>query len=157
MELFNFSAFASQIFWLAIFFVLQYLLLAKLVVPKMKVIFDRRNAFIDLEINKAEELTGRANALKRDFEEKIAQAQNKSVLKMNEAMAKIKKDAEQQVAKLEESFTKDALKQELKLQKFCFSMQQELENISLSTAVMMINKITSSEVKRQDLQKYLPQ
>lgn len=157
MELFNFPAFASQIFWLAIFFAAQYLLLAKLVIPKMKIIFDRRDAHINAEISKAEALTNEANLLKQDFEEKMEQAQNESVLKMSEAVLKIKKNGEQQLAKLEESFAKDALKQELKMQKFCFSVREELEGISLDTALILVTKVTGDKIKRQDLQKYLPQ
>ena len=64
MALFNFNAFFSQIFWLAIFFIAQYYLLAKVVLPKFKVVFDKRIKHINEEIAIADNLTNKANKLK---------------------------------------------------------------------------------------------
>lgn len=155
MELFNPSALASQIFWLVVFFSAQYLILAKLIAPKLKEIFDKREAHINKEIALAEELTNKANELKKSFEEKLEQAQTISMEKMNEAIFLLKKSSEKQLAILEDSLAQDNLKQELRMQKFCFDAKEELEKISLETASMMIDKITGKKVVQTDLEKYL--
>lgn len=157
MGLFNFNAFYSQIFWLAIFFIAQYFLLAKIVLPKFKIVFDRRVDHINEEIAIADNLTDKANKLKDDYEAKIIVAQDASIYRMNSAIAESKKISLEQLAALEETLAKDMLKQELKLEKFCSSMRSELEDISLATAAMMIEKITHNKVDQKDLKKYLLQ
>jgi F-type H+-transporting ATPase subunit b len=157
MALFNPEAFASQIFWLAIIFALQYLLLAKLIIPKFKNIFDDRTNYINKEIATAQELVDKASNLKQDYEAKLAEAQNISATKMNAALEEIKQASAKQLAKLEESLAKDTLKQELRLQKLASSMKDQLEEISLSSAVIMIEKITNDRISAKDLKKYLAQ
>jgi F-type H+-transporting ATPase subunit b len=157
MALFNFDAFFSQIFWLAIFFIAQYYLLAKLVIPKFRVIFDKRIKHIEDEISMADNLTNKANEMKNAYEAKVKVAQDESMSRMNLAVIEAKKISVTQLADLENALAKDMLKQELRLQKFCSAMRGELEDISLATAAMMIEKITHDKIGQKDLEKYLLQ
>jgi F-type H+-transporting ATPase subunit b len=157
MALFNFNAFFSQIFWLAIFFIAQYYLLAKVVLPKFKVVFDKRVKHINEEIAIADNLTNKANKLKDEYEAKMIMAQDASVARMNSAVAESIGISVAQLAALEETLAKDMLKQELKLEKFCSTVRSELEDISLATAAMMIEKITHNKIDQKDLKKYLLQ
>lgn len=157
MALFNLNAFFSQILWLAIFFIAQYYLLARIVLPKFKVVFDRRIKHINDEIAIADDLTNKANKLKDEYEVKMTMAQDASVLRMNSAVVEAKKISVTQLAALEEALAKDMLKQEVRLQKFCSSVRSELEDISLATAAMMIEKITHNKVEQKDLKKHLLQ
>lgn len=155
MELLNSSAAASQLFWVAVFFIMQYLLLAKIIAPKLKQIFENRDNTVKREIQIAEELTSKAQKLKEEFELKVENAQKESAERMSQNILKLKLQAEQQLAKLDEILAKDNLKHEIKLQNFCASIEEELENISLSTASMLINKITNSKLEEKKLAKYL--
>ena len=157
MALFNFNAFFSQILWLAIFFIAQYYLLAKVVLPKFKVVFGRRVKHINDEIAIADDLTNKANKLKDDYQAKMLMAQDASVSRMNSAVVEAKKISVTQLTALEETLAKDMLKQELRLQKFCSSVRSELEDVSLTTAAMMIEKITHNKVEQKDLKKHLLQ
>ena len=84
-------------------------------------------------------------------------AQDASVARMNSAVAESKGISVAQLAALEETLAKDMLKQELKLEKFCSTVRSELEDISLATAAMMIEKITHNKIDQKDLKKYLLQ
>ena len=155
MELFNPTAFASQIFWLVIFFATQYLLLSKLILPKLKKIFDDRARHVKEEILLAEKLTNEASILKEDFETKIEQAHSVCIAKMSTTLEQIKQNSSKQLAKLEKSLAKDTLKQELQLDKFTSSVQNELVDITLSTASMIISTIANHDIEPKNLKKYL--
>lgn len=157
MDLFNFSSLASQLFWLGLFFLVQYYILSRLVLPKIDNIFKQRSGHIDHEIQLAEELTQKANALKASYEQELEQAKASSLVKTDQAIFELKKHSEKQLAKLDELLAKDNLKQELRLQKFCFSVEQELETITLSAAGLMLEKITGNQIKSAELKKYLEQ
>jgi len=47
------STFPSQIFWLAVFFVVLYLLMAKLAIPKIERVIDERRNRVENDLDKA--------------------------------------------------------------------------------------------------------
>jgi hypothetical protein len=119
--------------------------------------FDSIIKHFDQEDTDHKTIINKANKLKDEYEAKMIMAQDASVARMNSAVAESKGISVAQLAALEETLAKDMLKQELKLEKFCSTVRSELEDISLATAAMMIEKITHNKIDQKDLKKYLLQ
>ena len=77
MPQFDLAAFPGQMFWLVIVFALQYLIIAKLVVPGFKVLFNKRRNHLDTQFQQAEEFSQKAEALRLDYEKKARRNETK--------------------------------------------------------------------------------
>ena len=57
------STFPSQIFWLAVFFVVLYLLMAKLAIPRIERVIDERRTRVESDLDKAGQMKSEAEAV----------------------------------------------------------------------------------------------
>jgi F-type H+-transporting ATPase subunit b len=83
------STFPSQIFWLAVFFVVLYLLMAKLAMPKIERVIDERRRRIDTDLDKAGQMKTEAEAVIAAYEKALADARHQAQLTMKETSDKL--------------------------------------------------------------------
>jgi F-type H+-transporting ATPase subunit b len=83
------STFPSQIFWLAVFFVVLYLLMAKLAMPKIERVIDERRRRIDTDLDKAGQMKTEAEAVIAAYEKALADARHQAQLTMKETGDKL--------------------------------------------------------------------
>lgn len=74
----NTLTYSSQLFWLGVCFLVLYLILAYVVLPKITRIFEMREEIIEEKLNKASTYRERAEDLRADYEEILAQAKEKA-------------------------------------------------------------------------------
>lgn len=70
------ETFASQIVWLAITFVILYLIMARVVIPRIGGILEDREQRIRSDLDKAEELKSETDKAIRDYEARLAEARS---------------------------------------------------------------------------------
>src|SRR5258708_694880 len=78
------STFPSQIFWLAVFFVVLYLLMAKLAIPRIEKIIDERRNRVEGDLDKAGQMKSEAEAVIAAYEKALADARHQAQLTMKE-------------------------------------------------------------------------
>ena len=98
------DTFASQIFWLLVAFTVLYIILSKMVLPRIAGVVSTREKKIDDDLSRAEELRTKAEAVQESYEAALAKA-------AEDARAVHRQAAEQVAAKAEKEHT--ALAEEL--------------------------------------------
>src|SRR5690349_17551888 len=78
------ATFPSQIFWLAVFFVVLYLLMAKLAIPRIEKVIDERRNRVDSDLDKAAQMKSEAEAVIAAYEKALADARHQAQLTMKE-------------------------------------------------------------------------
>ena len=86
---FDFSTFPSQLFWLAISFVLLYILLSRLVLPKLGSIIETRKGRIASDLDEAARLKAEADEALADTEKQLAVARSDARAKAEKTRSEI--------------------------------------------------------------------
>ena len=92
------DTFASQIFWLLITFSVLYIILSRMVLPRIASVVDTREKKIDDDLSRAEELRGKAEAVQESYETVLAKA-------ADDARAVHRQMAEKMAAKSDKEMT----------------------------------------------------
>lgn len=103
MPQFDPSSFSSQIFWLVVMFVILYLLMSKIALPRIAEVLEERQDKIDDDLAKAEKLKTEAEHVLNEYEKAIADARSSAATALKEASAEMAAEA----AKREEAFNAD--------------------------------------------------
>jgi len=69
-----FETFASQLFWLAVTFIVLYILMSKVVIPRVGGILEDREQRIRADLDKAESLKSETDAAIAEYQRKLAEA-----------------------------------------------------------------------------------
>lgn len=94
MPQFDPSSFASQLFWLLVFFVLMYQLVIKVVVPRLGGVMENRERTVDEDLAKASELKARTDAAIETYEAALAEARTRAQAIHREAAEEIARETE---------------------------------------------------------------
>ncbi len=82
----DFSTFPSQIFWLAVIFVLLYLLMARVALPRVSAMIDARKARIEGDLERAAQMKAEAEAVMAAYERSLADARAQAQATLKQAM-----------------------------------------------------------------------
>jgi F-type H+-transporting ATPase subunit b len=96
------DTFASQLVWLAITFVLLYVLMARVALPRVGAIFDARRKRIDGDVAEADRLKGEAEQAMTAYEQSLTEARNRAHTIAAETHDKLQADAEKSRKVLED-------------------------------------------------------
>ena len=99
---FNAGTFASQLLWLAVTFVLLYLLMSKLVLPRIASIFEQRRVRIAEDLAQASRLKAEADNSIAAYDKALADARARAQAMANEARDKLAAEADKSRKVLED-------------------------------------------------------
>jgi F-type H+-transporting ATPase subunit b len=99
---FNSQTFASQLVWLALFFVLLYVLMAKWALPQVARVIENRQKRIAEDIAEAERLKQQSDAAVAEYEKALADAHGRAQAIATETREKAAADAEAARKKVED-------------------------------------------------------
>lgn len=151
----DFATYPSQFLWLLIIFFLQYIIVAKVIVPGFQKIYKARQKYINNEITSAEALIKKAEALRKNYESKLLKARENNAKITNETVAEIQKSVDQKIYEVEEKLAVALKKQEEELQDLANAAKKELEIIAVQSASLLLSKATKHDVTYKDLNKYI--
>jgi F-type H+-transporting ATPase subunit b len=83
------STFPTQIFWLIVSFVLLYVIMAKVAVPRIADVLEERQERIEDDIETADRLRGEAEGVRAEYEAALAEAHAKAQEMIRQATAEI--------------------------------------------------------------------
>jgi F-type H+-transporting ATPase subunit b len=88
------ETYASQLFWLALVFILLYLLMSRIALPRVASIIEERNAHIQDDLAEAERLREESEAAIAAYEKALADARSRALALANETREREAKLAE---------------------------------------------------------------
>jgi F-type H+-transporting ATPase subunit b len=98
---FNKDTFASQLVWLAIFFIALYVLMWKVAIPRIGGIVEARRERIDGDLAEAARLKEQSDAALKAYEQSLADARTRAQALANETRERLNAEAEERRKKLE--------------------------------------------------------
>ena len=97
------STFPSQVFWLAVIFVLLYLLMSRVALPRVAAMIDARRARIEGDLEHAAPMKAEAEAVMAAYERSLADARAQAQATLKEAMDRFAMEAAERQRKAVET------------------------------------------------------
>ena len=97
------STFPSQVFWLAVIFVLLYLLMSRVALPRVAALIDARKARIEGDLERAAQMKTEAEAVMAAYERSLADARAQAQATLKEAMDRFAAEAAERQRKAAEA------------------------------------------------------
>ena len=132
---------AGLIFWLAVTFVVLYLIMSKVALPRIAEVLEERQERIADDIETAERLRSEAAAVQAEYEQALADARGKAqelFRETNDALAKEHAEAEAEAAKKVARKTKTA---ETRIDKQRAEALESLRTVASETAAAATAKL----------------
>lgn len=148
---FDTTHFASQLLWLAISFGLFYLLMSKVIIPRIGGILETRHDRIAQDLDEAARLKAEADAAIASYEQELAAAKAKGNAIASEARdaAKVKADAER--AALEADLSQKISAAEARIADIKAKALAEVGTIATDTAGAVVDRLIGPRATEADI------
>ncbi|MDJ0685856.1 MAG: F0F1 ATP synthase subunit B' [Alphaproteobacteria bacterium] len=111
------DTFVSQIFWLLVTFTILYILMSRVILPRISETLTNRQNKIDDDLGKAEELRGKAAEIQSAYEHALAQATETARSVHRDAAEAIAARSEKEHGELAEKLAAEAAEAEARIDK----------------------------------------
>ena len=140
----------SQLFWLLVSFGLGYLIMAKLVTPRIGAVLEERHKTLDGDLEKARNASADAAKVRADYENDLEKARSEAAEYAKRAAAEAAKKADVAHAKTVQRLANKVAKAENKLAEARSSAMENLDDVAAEAAVNAVAalagiKTTSAE------------
>ena len=140
------KSFPSQLFWLVIFFAALYLLMSRLVLPKLGAIISNRKAQIDADLARASALKDETEAALKNYEKALFDARAKATDIGRETRAKVSAEIDADQANLDAALSKKIKDAEAKVAKAKAKAMESVEAIAGESAADIVASLTGGKV-----------
>ena len=141
----------SQIFWLTITFGFLYLVLSKLVLPKISDNLETRKSQILDNLELAEKQRNGSEAKLKEFDNIILKTKIDAKNIFNESRKKLLDDINKKREKLEEEIDKEVKIVEAEIQELKKKSPEKINNIAIETSADLINQLISANVNNSSI------
>ena len=141
----------SQIFWLIIVFGTLYLLLAKLILPKISYNLEARKSQIADNIEEAEKKREQSDQKIKDYEKIIIDAKIEAKNIYNKAREKILRDINSKKEKLEKEIDEEIKKAEKEILDLKVKSPVNINKIAIETSADLVKQIIGAEVNNSNI------
>lgn len=139
---FESSTFASQLVSLAIFFVLLYVIVSKLALPKVGGAIEARQNKIEGDLAEAQKLKDQSDAALKAYESELAAARSRAQAIGNESRDKANAQAEVERKALEEQLAKKLAEAEKTIASTRTAAMSNVRGIAADTAGAIVQRLT---------------
>ncbi len=143
--------FPSQIFWLVVLFGFLYLVLSRVILPKLGSVLEHRESTIASDLDEAAILNEQALEAQKNVEVSIAQAQAKARETGNKARMKIDAEIAEATAKVDAELDEKLSEAETRIAKLRTEAMDNVETIAADAAQSILDKfgakLSASDVK----------
>lgn len=142
--------FASQIFWLAISFAVLYFIFSKKTLPEISGVIENRKNHIQSDLEMAESLTAKADAVHDTYQQKLTQSQAKAAQAVHDVENDMKVLSAQAFDNFRARSEKEIKSAEGRIQTSKANMMDEMNTIAAQAAAEAVKKIigTSTDAKK---------
>ena len=141
----------SQIFWLTIIFGSLYILLSKLILPKISNNLETRKSQIAENIEAAEKQRNDSDQKLKDYEKIINNAKIEAKNIFNQAREKILRDINNKKKGLEKKIDEEIDKAEKEILDFKKKSPEKINKIAIETSADLIKQIIGAEVNNSNI------
>jgi F-type H+-transporting ATPase subunit b len=139
------KSFPSQLFWLVIFFAALYLLMSRMVLPKLAAIIGNRKAQIDSDLSRASALKDETEAALKNYEKALFDARSKATDIGRETRAKVSSEIDADQASLDAALSKKIKDAEAKVAKAKAKAMESVESIAGDAASDIVASLTGGK------------
>ena len=141
----------SQIFWLILTFGILYIVLSKLILPKISANLESRKSKILENIEAAEKQREDSEVKLKEYDEIIYKSKLESRNIFNEARKKALKDINSKKELLDKQIDKEIAKAEQDIKSFKDSAPNKINKIAIETSSELIQKLIGTEVNNSSI------
>ena len=142
---------ASQIFWLILIFGSLYIMLSKLILPKISNNLEARKSQIAENIEAADAQRKDSDQKLKDYEKIINDAKNEAENIFNQAREKILRDINNKKESLEKEIDEEMNKAEEEILDFKKKSPKKINKIAIETSADLIKQIIGAEVNNSNI------
>ncbi|MDE2385749.1 MAG: F0F1 ATP synthase subunit B' [Alphaproteobacteria bacterium] len=140
------STFPSQLFWLVIFFAALYLLMSRLVLPRLAAIIAARKGQIDGDLARAQALKDETEAALKAYEKSLSDARANANAIALDTRNKVTAEIDGEQAKLDGELAAKIKAAEEKLAKAKAKAMESVNDIAADSASDIVSQLTGAKV-----------
>ena len=141
----------SQIFWLTLTFGMLYLLLSKLILPKISKNLEIRKSQILENIEAAEKQRKESEQKIKEYDKIINDSKIEAKNYFNQNRAKILKDINKKKENLENQINAEINKAEIEIQDFKNKAPEKINKIAIGTSADLINQLIGIKINNSSI------
>jgi F-type H+-transporting ATPase subunit b len=138
------DTFATQLFWLVITFVLLYVVMSKIALPRIGAIIDARRAKIDGDLGDANKLKASADDAMTAYEKSLAEARNRAQTIGAETRDRLHAEAEKNRKALDEQLNDKLAQAEKTIAATKSQAMVSVRSIASGAAAEIVTKLTGT-------------
>lgn len=150
---FDSSTFASQLLWLAITFGLFYVLMSRVVLPRISSILEVRKDRISQDLDEANRLKEESDHAYAAYEQELAEAKQRAHTIGQEAKDKAKAEADAIRQKVEGELTAKLADAEAKIASIKAKAMGEVDSIAAETTDAIVKELIGGRVTKAEITK----
>jgi len=150
---FDITTFSSQIFWLAVMFVILYIYFAKSALPKLSSAIENRHATIKADLEQADKISNDVQATRAEYEIAMQKAHDDARTTIADIEQHLRADAETQANEFKEKSARAITDLEIKAEIAKDKIKSELHNVATNITQDIVTKLTPLSLKDTDIQK----
>lgn len=131
----------SQLFWLVVLFAAGYVVMAKIVTPRIGTVLEERRQTVEADLNKARQASAEAATIREKYEADLNKARGEASDLTREAAADASKNAEAAEAKIAKKLVEKVAKAEVKLAEAKNSALTNLNEVAAAAAVEAVSHV----------------
>jgi F-type H+-transporting ATPase subunit b len=149
------GTFVPQLVWLALTFGLLYLLLKRLVLPRVGEVIEERRERIERDLQTAEKLKVDTEQALASYEQALAEARTRANALAKEMHGKLTAEIDQERAKLDAAIAQKLADAEARIAQSKARAMAGVGEIAGDTAAAVVTKLLGREVSRDEVQRAL--
>lgn len=148
----NINDFAPQLIWLAISFVLLYLIMSRVALPRVGQILEERSSRIASDLTAAAKLREDTEKAIADYEQALADAKARAQVIAREARDEMTRDIERQRAEVDQTIATQTADAEKRINTMKEAALSHVGEIATDTAEALLARLLGKTVARSELQ-----
>ena len=147
------STWPNQLLWLAVTFSVGYLLMAKVITPRIGAVLNTRRQTIFDDLKRAKDAEAEAKQLKEDYESALETARITAAEAASKAMSEAKAKAEAAEVELTAKLAKKTRVAEIKLSKMRDDALANIHDVATELTLETVSRVAGVKVKKTEADK----
>ena len=142
----DFATFPSQIFWLAVIFVVLYLLMARVALPRVGALIAQRKARIEGDLERAAQMKQEADAVMAAYQRALAEARAAAQATVKEAIDRFNTEAAERQHAAGEKLAAETSAAEARIAEAQAAALANLRSVAIDVTRAAAQKLTGADV-----------
>lgn len=149
----DFSTYAPQLFWLGLSFVLLYVLMARIALPRIATVIEERRDKIADDLDKAQLLKTQADEALAAYEQALAQARSRAIAIEGEMREKLKAETDALRADVEARLSREATEAEARIRRTKEAALANLKAVASDATGLVVQRLINVVPDPGDVQR----